>query len=557
MRSPGQASCHPARKIPPQSAPIIRGWLRAGAVCDYPAEEMALFVPALLRREPCSIAAAPAVVAPLPTRRLRRVPHARVAHARAAAAQVLALLLCGAGATSIRSLISSERLSDQASLALLASVTAGLLLSTALATRLVLSRCRGADRLVGAVLPLGLLVIAALFVRANMVDASVEMEAIVQPDGGAPEPAAKIELGPGGRDVRFSGEFSEGVATRLAAFLAAHPDVTRIALTSDGGLADEGQAVGDVIAAHKLDTFVPDFCVSACTLAFVRGKARLLQDDARLGFHAPYEEGLFGTTYRGDAGDQRAAYLSAGLAPDFVDAALKVDPSGIWFPPFARLQAAGVATGQVDRYRLPDSSLDGGANLAGARALVLRNYPLMAVFTARSPHGIDAIAESFLDAYDRGRSEGENADQLNAVVQAAVSVALTQADDATLVDVARYLQAAMDEADSDDQCAAIGSQADLVSAARVHEDDGGTFPEATALLGRALADRHATIGPALLMRASVQTNSSGSCAGLKRAYTSLLAQPPGRAAAEMRQLVDSQAARALSVLQLTPAKVHG
>lgn len=223
---------------------------------------------------------------------------------------------------------------------------------------------------------------------------------------------ARITLGPGGRDIRLAGELSEGVAARLKRLLDENPRVERIHLTSEGGLVDEGAAIGAQIAARGLVTYVPDYCVSACTLAFVRGRERLIVAEARLGFHAPYETGLFGQDVAADAAPERAAYIAAGVAPDFVDAALKVSSDDLWLPDARHLLRAGVATGIVDLRRFPDSTLDGGPDLAHARAVLLENFPQLERLERMAPQAVDAIAARYLDAYRSGLSEAEAVEEI-------------------------------------------------------------------------------------------------------------------------------------------------
>ena len=192
----------------------------------------------------------------------------------------------------------------------------------------------------------------------------------------------------------------DGVATRVAALLAAHPDVRRIHLTSDGGLVAEGLALGRLIAERGLDTYVPDACASACTLAFVRGHARYLGAGGRLGFHAPYETGPFGRAVAVDARVERAAYRAAGLDADFTAEALAVSPDALWMPEAERLIQAGAVTEIVETDRFPDSTLDDDDGPDAARGQVLRNLPVLA---EADPSAVDRLAAWYRDGYRAGR----------------------------------------------------------------------------------------------------------------------------------------------------------
>ncbi len=482
-------------------------------------------------------------------------PRAKWRGAALAACSLGVLAACAMTAVAIRKTVASEWLDDQTSLAVTAATGLVLAAAALVALRLTLRRAGWRRRLAAAMLPAGLLAICGGFVVASLPDASVEMEALVEARG-PQSPPATIELGPKGDDIRFSGELQEGTAKRLAALLAANPKVTRIHLTSEGGLADEGQAMGDVIAAHRLTTFVPDYCVSACTLAFVRGSSRLVLEDSRIGFHSPFETGLFGAVYQGDSSEQRAEYLAAGVASDFVDAALRVKPDDIWYPQPARLIAAHVATGVVSRDHLPDSSLDGAATLDGARATILRNYPVLDAFRVRSPDALDSVARWYLDSYRQERPEAENNEHLRSIVDSAVRVALTRADDAALVEAGRFLLRGMAAAaDDPEACLRIGAEADVVEAeAQLDRSDAGADLRAKSIVAAAAAghrglSRSADGGPLADLAAEGDDVDAAHCNAARSAYDTLLRRPPAEAAATLRRLADAAALQSLAELK--------
>ena len=353
-------------------------------------------------------------------------------------------------------------------------------------------------------------------------------DTLVAPAESAP---TRVAVGPNGRDVRLSGELTEGVADRLARLLDGHPDVERIHLTSEGGLVDEGAAIGALVARRGLVTYVPDYCVSACTLAFVRGRERLVLEGARLGFHAPYETGPFGLEVAADSAPERAAYIAAGVEPAFVDAALKVRPDDLMIPDAARLVAARVATGVVDAYRFPDSALDDGPDPDHARALVLRDVPLLASVEARAPAVIREIAAWYLDGYAEGRSEGAAVDGIRRMAARVVAGALLQAEPATLVALGRLTLRAIDrvEPDREHACAAAGEGVGAVlTRSGVAEPDLAVAR--TALHSASFAETvpEAPEAPPLSLR---------DCAGLRRALTAALGLPTKDAGRALRPLL--------------------
>ncbi|AYO81000.1 hypothetical protein [Methylobacterium brachiatum] len=298
---------------------------------------------------------------------------------------------------------------------------------------------------------------------------------------GLPEVAARVALGPGGRDIRLAGDLIEGVAARVAALLAANPGVERIHLTSDGGLVDEAVALGALVAERRLATYVPDACASACTLVFVRGRARYLATGAQLGFHAPYELGPDGRIETVDPAAERAAYLAAGLASDFVARTLSVAPADIWTPEPSRLREAGVVTEMVGSDRFPDSTLDADPSPQAARAEVLRNLPIL---SGLDPGAVDAIATWYREGYLAGRTEAQALAGLRERASAALRQRLRAVDDASIRALGRLVLADKAEAET---CHAL-AQGDLVALDEALRRVRAGAPGLASLLARRSSD---------------------------------------------------------------------
>ncbi|WP_238189587.1 hypothetical protein [Methylobacterium frigidaeris] len=372
---------------------------------------------------------------------------------------------------------------------------------------------------------------------------SRNLEAVLEtaPDG----PPARVTLGPGGRDVRLWGDLNDGTAAHLRRLLDANPGVTRLHLTSDGGLVDEGVAVGELVAERGLSTYVPDYCVSACTLAFVRGRERLIVTDSRLGFHAPYEPGLFGQMIPVDASEERGRYLAAGLEPAFVDQALATPSRDIWIPDPDRLRAAGVVTGVVGPGDLPDSTLDDDDSLSGARAAALRAVDLLAAFAAHRPGVLDGIAARYRESYRQGRSESDGLDLIRAGAAGALRAAFAGADDATLAALGRLLLDAMAASGSEEACLGIGRDGDLLAAAEAlpARRGAGGVARLRALLDRALA------GPAPIVPTAAPPPPAHplACADLRRRLAETLARGD---ALRLREALFGRTARRLEASAL-------
>lgn len=347
----------------------------------------------------------------------------------------------------------------------------------------------------------------------------------------APDVPARLTIGPGGRDLRLAGDLTEGVAARVAAILAAQPQIARIHLTSDGGLVEEGAAIGALVAARGLSTYVPDACASACTLIFVRGRTRALATGGRLGFHAPYELGAHGRMRPVDSAPERAAYRAAGLPAAFVARALAVPPAGIWIPEAEELRAAGIVTEIVGPDRFPDSTLDADPSEAGARAAILRALPILRQAEAA---GLDPIARWYRDGYAAGRPEAEAAAGLKRLAAAYLRRRFRAADDGVVRALGRRVLAMMRAAAA---CGALAAGDLVVLDARLRAERPGAFGLAP-LLARtrgALAGRRDPSDPDAGAPIPSPLRSED-CAGRIAGATHALALPPRQSAAALRSL---------------------
>lgn len=101
------------------------------------------------------------------------------------------------------------------------------------------------------------------------------------------ERAAKysIKPTPDGRSLMLTGSFEYGIADRFERELKAHPDVTQVVLSSNGGNIYEARGLAKIIRQNNLNTLVISECSSACTTAFISGVRRKLAAGGRLGFH--------------------------------------------------------------------------------------------------------------------------------------------------------------------------------------------------------------------------------------------------------------------------------
>jgi hypothetical protein len=184
-----------------------------------------------------------------------------------------------------------------------------------------------------------------------------------------------------GDAVELYGSFSWAVPQNVSAALARAPDARVVRLDSPGGHVQAAIEVAALIKARGLDTEVSRTCASACTIAFLAGKARVLGPDAKLGFHQAHAPGAPPETFDPTL---RTVYDKAGLPAAFIDRVLRTPPRSIWFPTRDELRTAGAITAET----VPAAARREDA-MPPAWAPVLRSLHAAS----------DAAVEQYADAY--------------------------------------------------------------------------------------------------------------------------------------------------------------
>src|SRR5215216_3103188 len=125
-----------------------------------------------------------------------------------------------------------------------------------------------------------------------------------------PQPTLSAEfktssLGPNAPDlIVVSGELSRGDEAKFIEVAIKSADAI-VVFHSGGGNLLAGIEIGKAIRLKGFSTLVPDdmHCASACALAWLAGRLRLMSDTARVGFHAVYtsEDGQSRVSSAGNA----------------------------------------------------------------------------------------------------------------------------------------------------------------------------------------------------------------------------------------------------------------
>jgi hypothetical protein len=158
---------------------------------------------------------------------------------------------------------------------------------------------------------------------------------------------------PDGKTLHVVGRIDAGITTAFKTALKSNTNVTKIALSSEGGSLVEGVALAHVIREAGLDTYVEFHCFSSCTFPFLAGKDRVISPNAKIGFHQSSNKYAIYAAPKKDAvvpgGDllMRNVYAAAKIDPAIIEQALKTPPTDIWMPSTAMMLSGNVATRMI------------------------------------------------------------------------------------------------------------------------------------------------------------------------------------------------------------------
>lgn len=183
----------------------------------------------------------------------------------------------------------------------------------------------------------------------------------------------RIVLSDDGQTLYVTGTLLQGSYLRLAEAARAAPNLRTVYLASYGGLTVEGRLIGLFIRNHGLDTYVEHVCASACTMAFIAGRQRVLGPEGVIGFHQGFMVTDKGTVemsqdqdpdYKAERGfapvvgisgtaEMRLAYERAGLGSALIAKALSTPSQTMWYPGLEELREGRVFTRSAAVPELP------------------------------------------------------------------------------------------------------------------------------------------------------------------------------------------------------------
>lgn len=250
-----------------------------------------------------------------------------------------------------------------------------------------------------------------------------------------PSASTKITLGSNGKTIIVSGNIESGSAERFRILLDAVPSVENVTLVSSGGLLDEATEMYQAIKARGLDTYVDQYCMSACTMIFLGGRDRSATPQAKIGFHKPY---LMADKPLQDAAveaEMRRFYDEANVRPSFTDKSMSTPSSGMWYPSFDELLASNVVTKRTI----------GGQTFTFASVYKKRSdyenelskNTFFGLIKTKHPDLFAEMVDAAWTAQQEGKTDGEVGNALRAKMTEKLSIILASADD-TVFD--RYIR---------------------------------------------------------------------------------------------------------------------
>ena len=146
----------------------------------------------------------------------------------------------------------------------------------------------------------------------------------------------------------LDGKFSYGISKDFEQVLDENPQVKTIAFFSQGGLEYEARNISSIIKERGLNTYIPEYCVSACTSAFLGGKKRQMSSKALLGFHQgkpSFNKSKFSEEEIKDKlYDTIKFYKQNGIDKEFVKRFHRIPVEELWYPRDEELLKQGIVT---------------------------------------------------------------------------------------------------------------------------------------------------------------------------------------------------------------------
>lgn len=149
-------------------------------------------------------------------------------------------------------------------------------------------------------------------------------------------------------ELEINGPIVFGLVDDVGKTLDAHPAITILHLNSIGGRIAEARKLHDLIDSRNLSTYTATACNSACTLAFIAGKERLIATSATLGFHQYSFPGTDPSAFASEYAHDKKYFEEKNVPRSFIDKAYSTQSTDFWKPTHNELLEAHVITGYAN-----------------------------------------------------------------------------------------------------------------------------------------------------------------------------------------------------------------
>jgi hypothetical protein len=233
--------------------------------------------------------------------------------------------------------------------------------------------------------------------------------------GEPPHPAVAMIMG-NRWDIFLEGRIDSAAGERLKEYLETKrvPRRSNLSIHSPGGSVFGGMELGRVIREYELSVYVSRFtkdggseyrpfshlpgeCYSACTLAFVGGRFRFLNEKSTFGVH----QFAFRNSAEADVGVAQVtsamivAYLrSMDIDVDFFRMSTVAKPSDMFTPPIETLKKLNVVNGGVERPKWTIESSGDGLYLKAERDSIYGHQKILLYCRPKSPIFFHMIYEA-------------------------------------------------------------------------------------------------------------------------------------------------------------------
>lgn len=244
-------------------------------------------------------------------------------------------------------------------------------------------------------------------------------------------PPYAIRLLQDGTELELAGGMPFGTTDAVKRFLDAAPAIQVIHLNSQGGRMKEAYALYKTIKERKLITFTSSVCASACSIAFLAGRERLLGEGGRLGFHSVRIGDVSGEIAKELNDDVRQTMANHNVPSAFIDRALSTSPKDMWYPTNDELLTAHVIDLVVDSRYFGLSGITQWRH-ANDIELELLKVPTFSALAQYDQQSFAKMRNVLVEGIKKGRSQLVIQNDMRAILFGAMPRYLKTAPDAPL-----------------------------------------------------------------------------------------------------------------------------